>query len=71
VEVLMNHLSQTDEAYDRLGGYAVMNPPIRDERHLRAAWAAVADGTWTWWAATTRRIPARRRRGPGPTARRG
>jgi len=45
VEVLMNHLSQTDEAYDRLGGYAVMNPPIRDERHLRAAWAAVADGT--------------------------
>ncbi len=45
VEVLMNHLTQTDEAYDRLGGYAVMNPPIRDERHLRAAWAAVADGT--------------------------
>ncbi|MGY4801667.1 dihydroorotase [Teichococcus aerofrigidensis] len=45
VEVLVNHLSQTDEAYDRLGGYAVMNPPIRDERHMRAAWAAVADGT--------------------------
>jgi dihydroorotase len=45
VEVLLNHLTQTDEAYDRLGGYAVMNPPIRDERHLRAAWAAVADGT--------------------------
>src|SRR5215467_15048524 len=34
VEVLLNHLTQTDEAYDRLGGYAVMNPPIRDERHL-------------------------------------
>jgi dihydroorotase len=45
VEVLLNHLTQTDEAYDRLGGYAVMNPPIREERHLRAAWAAVADGT--------------------------
>ena len=45
VEVLLNHLTQTDEAYDRLGGYAVMNPPIRDERHLRAAEAAVADGT--------------------------
>ncbi len=45
VEVLLNHLTQTDEAYDRLGGYAVMNPPIRDERHLRAAWAAIADGT--------------------------
>ena len=45
VEVLLNHLTQTDEAYDRLGGYAVMNPPIRDERHMAAAWAAVADGT--------------------------
>jgi dihydroorotase len=44
VEVLVNHLSQTDEAYDRLGGYAVMNPPIRDARHMAAAWAAVADG---------------------------
>jgi dihydroorotase len=45
VEVLLNHLTQTDEAYDRLGGYAVMNPPIRDARHLDAAWRAVADGT--------------------------
>jgi len=45
VEVLMNHLTQTDEAYDRLGGYAVMNPPIRDQRHLEAAWAAVRNGT--------------------------
>ncbi|MEO3470324.1 dihydroorotase [Roseomonas sp. CAU 1739] len=45
VEVLLNHLTQTDEAYDRLGGLAVMNPPIRDARHLEAAWRAVADGT--------------------------
>ncbi|MDB5413685.1 MAG: dihydroorotase [Rubritepida sp.] len=45
VEVLMNHLTQTDEAYDRLGGYAVMNPPIREQRHLEAAWAAVRNGT--------------------------
>jgi len=44
-EVLLNHLTQTDEAYGRLGGYAVMNPPIRDARHLEAAWKAVADGT--------------------------
>ncbi len=44
-EVLVNHLTQTDEAYDRLGGYAVMNPPIRDQRHLEAAWAAVRNGT--------------------------
>ncbi len=43
--MLLNHLTQTDEAYDRLGGYAVMNPPIRDRRHLEAAWAAVNDGT--------------------------
>ena len=45
VEVLLNHLTQTDEAYDRLGGYAVMNPPIRDARHREAAWRGVADGT--------------------------
>jgi dihydroorotase len=45
VEVLLNHLTQTDEAYGRLGGYAVMNPPIRDARHMEAAWAAVRDGT--------------------------
>jgi dihydroorotase len=45
VEVLLNHLTQTDEAYDRLGGYAVMNPPIRDRRHVDAAWAALRDGT--------------------------
>ncbi len=45
VEVLMNHLTQTDEAYDRLGGFAVMNPPIRDQRHMDAAWAAVRNGT--------------------------
>ncbi len=44
VEVLLNHLTQTDEAYDRLGGYAVMNPPIRDQRHLEAAWAAIRNG---------------------------
>jgi dihydroorotase len=44
VEVLLNHLTQTDEAYDRLGGYAVMNPPIRDQRHLDAAWDAVRSG---------------------------
>ncbi len=45
VELLVNHLTQTaPDAYDRLGAYAVMNPPIRDARHRDAAWAAVADG---------------------------
>jgi dihydroorotase len=46
VEVLLNHLTQwAPDAYEALGPYAVMNPPIRDKRHHDAAWAAVADGT--------------------------
>jgi len=46
LEVLVNHLTQVaPECYERLGGFAVMNPPIRDRRHLDAAWAAVRDGT--------------------------
>jgi dihydroorotase len=45
VELLVNHLMQyAPDAYERLGAYAVMNPPIRDRRHLEAAWAAIADG---------------------------
>ncbi len=44
-EVLVNHLTQVGpECYERLGAYAVMNPPIRDLRHVEAAWAAVRDG---------------------------
>ncbi|MBA2481696.1 MAG: dihydroorotase [Planctomycetes bacterium] len=46
VEVLPNHLTLVaPECYDRLGTYAQMNPPIRDERHRAALWAAIADGT--------------------------
>jgi dihydroorotase len=46
VEVLLNHLVQSaPEVYERLGAYAVMNPPLRGKEHLEAAWAAVADGT--------------------------
>ncbi len=46
VEVLVNHLTQVaPEAYDNLGGFGVMNPPIRGRRHFDAAWAAIADGT--------------------------
>ncbi len=45
-EVLVNHLTQIGpECYERLGGYAVMNPPIRGQRHWEAAWEAVRDGT--------------------------
>lgn len=32
------------ECYERLGTYAQMNPPIRDESHRQALWAAVRDG---------------------------
>jgi dihydroorotase len=46
VEVLVNHLTQVaPEVYETLGGFGVMNPPIRDRRHYEASWAAVADGT--------------------------
>ncbi|WP_345822568.1 dihydroorotase [Methylobacterium fujisawaense] len=46
LEVLVNHLTQVaPDCYDTLGGFGVMNPPIRDERHRAAAWAAVRDGT--------------------------
>ncbi len=46
VEVLVNHLTQiAPDCYERLGGLAVMNPPIRDRRHYEASWAALRDGT--------------------------
>ena len=45
VEVLVNHLTQVaPDCYDRLGGFGVMNPPIRGERHRAASWAAIRDG---------------------------
>jgi dihydroorotase len=46
VEVSPQHLTlAAPECYARLGTLAQMNPPIRDERHRAALWAAVADGT--------------------------
>ena len=45
-EVLVNHLTQVaPDCYDRLKGFGVMNPPIRGQRHMDAAWKAVNDGT--------------------------
>ncbi len=45
VEATPQHLTlAAPDAYDRLGTYAQMNPPIRDERHRAALWQAVADG---------------------------
>lgn len=44
-EVLVNHLTQVaPDCYERLGGFAVMNPPIRGQIHMEAAWKAVNDG---------------------------
>jgi dihydroorotase len=44
-EILVNHLTQIGpECYEQLGGYAVMNPPIRGRRHFEAAWRAVREG---------------------------
>jgi dihydroorotase len=45
MEVLVNHLTQVaPDVYDRLGGFGVMNPPIRGQRHMDASWAAIRDG---------------------------
>jgi dihydroorotase len=45
VEVTPHHLTLVaPECYERLGTYAQMNPPVRDDRHRQALWAAVADG---------------------------
>ena len=45
VETTPQHLTLSGpEAYERLGTYAQMNPPIRDETHREALWNAVRDG---------------------------
>jgi len=44
-EVLVNYLTQVaPDCYERLGGFAVMNPPIRGQRHMDAAWKAINEG---------------------------
>ncbi|HLY07480.1 MAG TPA: dihydroorotase [Rhizomicrobium sp.] len=45
VETTPQHLTlSAPECYERLGTYAQMNPPIRDETHRRALWRAVREG---------------------------
>ncbi len=45
MEVTPHHLSMSaPECYERLGTYAQMNPPVRDERHRQALWQAVREG---------------------------
>lgn len=45
VEVTPQHLTLAGpQAYDELGTYAQMNPPIRDARHRAALWKALEQG---------------------------
>jgi dihydroorotase len=45
VEVTPQHLTlEGPEAYERLKGFAQMNPPIRDHAHRMGIWAGVANG---------------------------
>jgi dihydroorotase len=45
VEVTPHHLTlAAPEAYEPLGTYVQMNPPVRDARHRAALWAALASG---------------------------
>ncbi len=45
VEVTPHHLTLVaPECYERLGTYAQMNPPVREERHRQAIWAALGEG---------------------------
>jgi dihydroorotase len=45
IEVTPNHLTLVaPDCYERLGTYAQMNPPVRDETHRQAIWAALGNG---------------------------
>lgn len=45
VEVLPNHLTlAAPECYEKLGGYAQQNPPIREARHRDGIWRALNAG---------------------------
>ena len=45
VELTPQHLTlEGPEAYERLKGFAQMNPPIRDHAHRMGIWTAVANG---------------------------
>ena len=44
VEVTPHHLSLGGDAYQRLGTFVQMNPPVRDEYHRQQIWAGVSAG---------------------------
>jgi len=68
VEVLANHLTQVaPDCYERLGGYSVMNPPIRGPRHQEAAWRAIADGMVDTVGSDHAPHPRERKEAPWPT----
>jgi dihydroorotase len=44
VEVTPHHLTLDETAYQRLGTFAQMNPPVRDKAHRAGIWAGVHNG---------------------------
>lgn len=44
LECTPQHLTLNDEAYDRIGTRAQMNPPIREQSHVDALWRGVNNG---------------------------
>lgn len=44
VEVTPHHLTLDETAYDKLGTYVQMNPPVRDAQHRAGIWAGVDAG---------------------------
>ena len=44
VEATPHHLTLDETAYERLGTFAQMNPPVRDRAHRDGIWAGIHDG---------------------------
>ncbi len=44
VEVTPHHLTLDETAYERLGTFAQMNPPVRDKAHRSGIWAGIHNG---------------------------
>lgn len=44
IEVTPHHLTLTDEAYERIGTLAQMNPPVRAQRHRDRLWWGLEQG---------------------------
>ncbi len=69
VEVLPNHLTLVaPDCYERLGTYAQMNPPIRDDSHRQRIWWGWSRASSTCSAPTMRRIRMRKSTTPIPPA---